>query len=103
MPFALLIVGLVLVVSSVRNTVTQGDPNLVGMLKSDFTGQNNFSYWLISILIIGALGYIPAFRSLSRAFLALVVIVLLISHGGFFSQFNLQAFGNNTSSGSTSL
>lgn len=99
MPFALIIVGLVLVVSSVRNTVTQGNPNLVGMLKQDFTGSDNFSYWMISILIIGALGYVPTFRPLSRAFLVLVVIVLIISNGGFFKQFNLQAFGTSSSTG----
>ncbi len=99
MPFALIIVGLVLVVASVRDRITNGNPNLVGMLKQDFTGTDNFSYWLISILIIGALGYIPTFKPLSRAFLALVIIVLILSNGGFFKQFNLQAFGSTSSSG----
>ena len=98
MSFALIIVGLVLVISSVRNTVTEGNPNLVEMLKTDFTGANNFSYWIISILIIGAIGYVPTFRPLSRAFLVLVIIVLIVSNGDFFKQFNLQAFGNNSSS-----
>lgn len=97
MAFALIIVGIVLVVSSVRDTVTNGTPNLVGLLKSEFTGDKNFTYWAFSILIIGGLGYIPTFKPLSRAFLALVIVVLFLSNGGFFQQFNKQAFGGTPS------
>lgn len=92
MPFALIIVGIVLLVAAVRDTIG-GDRGLFTLLKNDFTGQNNFSYWLVSILIIGAVGYIPTLRPISRMFLALVIVVLFISQGGFFSKFNLQAFG----------
>lgn len=89
MPFVLIAVGIVLLVSAVKNTT--GD--LFTLLKGDFTGSNNYLYWVVSILIIGAVGYVPTFRNLSRMFLALVIIVLLISKGGFFTQFNKQAFG----------
>jgi hypothetical protein len=89
MPFVLLIVGLTLLVASVRNT--QGD--LFDLVQKDFTGQNNFIFWLVSILVIGAVGYIPRLKPLSTAFLTLVVIVLFLSKGnpklkggGFFAQ-----------------
>jgi hypothetical protein len=86
MPFALLIVGVVLVVASVRDT--QGD--LYTLVKGDFTGPNNFIYWMISILIVGALGYIPSLQKLSRLFLVLILVGLLLNRKGFFAQFQQQ-------------
>lgn len=90
MPFALLIIGTVLVVSAVKGTQGQ----LAQLVKSDFTGSNNFIYWTVSILLIGSVGYIPKLKSLSTAFLALVIIVLVLTKGnpqavggGFFQQF----------------
>jgi hypothetical protein len=81
-----------MVVSAARNTQTQ----LIGLLKSDFTGKGNFIYWLISILAIGAVGYIPDLKPVSRAFLVLVVIVLILKNGGVFTQF-LQAINGTQS------
>jgi len=92
MPFLFLVLGTVMVVSAARNTQTQ----LIGLLKSDFTGKGNFIYWLISILAIGAVGYIPDLKPVSRAFLVLVVIVLILKNGGVFTQF-LQAINGTQS------
>ena len=97
MPFALLIIGIVLLVASVRNT--QGD--LYTLVKGDFTGSNNYLYWVVSILIIGALGYIDALRPISRAFLALLIVVLFLSHGGVLSQLNTQLFSPSTDAGTS--
>ncbi len=91
MAFALLIAGSVLLIAAVRNT--QG--TLYALLRNDFTGQNNFIFWFVSILLIGAVGYIPKLKPLSVAFLTLVVVVLFITRGnpqtntggGFFQQF----------------
>jgi hypothetical protein len=84
MPFALLIIGIVLLVSSVNNT----SDNLFSLVKDDFTGEDNFTYWVIVMLILGALGYIPTVKNLSRLFMALVIIGLMLSNGGFFAKFN---------------
>jgi hypothetical protein len=82
-------------------TGLNGNPSaLYAAVKNDFTGQNNFIYWMLSILTLGALGYIPDLKNLSRLFIVLVVIVLLLDNGGFFTQ--LQAFVKSTSSPSTS-
>jgi hypothetical protein len=93
MPFALLIVGAAFLVAGVRNT--QAD--LFKLVKNDFTGPNNFIFWVISILAIGAVGYIPKLKPISDGFLALVVIVLILARGnpssvggGFFTQFSAQ-------------
>lgn len=103
MPFALLIIGAVMVVAAVKNT--QG--NLATLLKGDFTGPNNFIYWMVAILIIGAVGYIPKLKPLSVGFLGLVVLVLFLAKGdpskaagGFFEKFT-QGIGTTTAAAST--
>lgn len=90
MPFALLIIGIWLLVSGVRNTQDM----LFALLKGDFTGQDNFIFWLIAILIIGAIGYVPKLKPISTGFLVLIILVLFLKKGsstglggGFFSQF----------------
>lgn len=93
MPFALLIVGFVLIIASARNT----QDNLFALVKADFVGPNNFIFWVVSILIIGAIGYIPKLKPISTAFLVLVILVLILTRGnpntaggGFFEKFTQQ-------------
>jgi hypothetical protein len=102
MPFALLIIGAVLLISAARGTVTtgpNGGPGLFTLLESDFTGQNNFVFWFVIILVIGAIGYVPKLKPFSVAFLTLVILVLFLKRGnpgsaggGFFAQL-LQGVG----------
>jgi hypothetical protein len=93
MPFALIIVGLALLVAAVRGT----QDKLFTLVQGDFSGPNNFAYWLVSILVIGSIGYIPKAKSVSVAFLVLVVIVMILTRGnpgkaggGFFDAFTKQ-------------
>lgn len=93
MAFALVIIGAVFLIASVRGTVDTPATGLFALLQSDFTGQNNFIYWMAAILIIGAVGYIPKARPISTALLGLVLAVLFLKNanttaagGGFFSQ-----------------
>lgn len=104
MPFALLIIGLVLLVSSVRNS--HGD--FFALVKGDFTGPNNFIFWVVSILLIGSVGYIPKLKPLSTAFLVLVILVLVLvkgnpkaQSGGFFQKFTEALNGTSTSKDAT--
>lgn len=99
MAFALIFVGLLLTVSAVRGTYSQ----LFTLVKNDFTGQGNFLYWTVIVLIIGGIGYLPPFRSLSRALLVVIVLVLLLTKGnpnglggGFFAQL-VQGIGSAAS------
>lgn len=91
MPFALILVGVLLIVAAVRNTTDV----LFTLVKQDFTGPNNYTYWLASILLIGAIGYIKPLQPLSRIFLVLIVVVLVLTHGGLFDKFNAQVFGGS--------
>lgn len=83
MSFALFIVGAVLLIASIKNS----QDNLFALVHGDFVGQNNFLYWFLSILIIGAVGYIPKLKPLSIAFLTLVILVLVLTRGGLFDKF----------------
>lgn len=83
MAIALLFAGILLLVAGVRDT--QGD--LFAQVKKDFTGKNNFSEWVLAILLIGALGYIPKVKPFSVALLSLVMLSIFIKKGtGFFGQ-----------------
>ena len=88
MPFIFAIIGIVMVTAGVRGT----SQKLLSLLTDDLKGPNNFFYWIVSIGIIGALGYVQDLRAFSRALLALVIIVLVIRDneqgtGGLFTQF----------------
>ncbi len=77
MPFFLIIVGVVFLVSASKGTQNQ----LFTLLKGDFSGPNNYFYWLASILVVGAFGYIPKFKPVSDMFLVLIVLSLVLTRG----------------------
>ncbi len=85
MGFFLLIIGLLMVVTGLRGTYAQ----FGSQLASEFRGQNNFTYQLVALGAIGAVGYIPALQTMSRWLLAALLFILLIEKGNqsFFTQF----------------
>ena len=86
MPILFGLFGLILIVAGVRGRVNSGSPSLVSLVKDDFTGTNPFWKWMLAILLIGAVGYIPNLRPISRGFMALVIVVFLLSNQGLFTQ-----------------
>lgn len=84
MPFALLVIGVILIITAIRNTYAQFGSQLVG----DFTGSGSFLYWFAAIAIIGLIGYAPGFEKPSRYLMALILLVFFLKNGtGFWSQF----------------
>ena len=83
MPFILVLFGILFVVAGVRGTWR----DFLNLLKGDFVGANNFLFWLVAIVAIGSLGYIPRVRPISDALLVLVILVIFLAHKGFFGQF----------------
>lgn len=93
MPFALLIVGAFLLIAAARGT-TDGPDGLFMLIAGEFTGPASFAYWMVAILLIGALGYFPKAKPVSVAMLGLIIVVLFLSKGdpskaggGFFEKF----------------
>lgn len=83
MPFALITIGLLLIISGARGTYGQ----LKDLLVSDFTGPHNFINWIAAIAAVGMLGYFEPLKVLSRTFLALIVVGMFLSQRGFFTRF----------------
>lgn len=83
MPFFLVLVGLICVVTAARNTHAAMGNQLV----KDFTGQKSFIMWAAAIGMIGALGYSNTLKPFSRAFLALILLALVLKNPGIFKTF----------------
>lgn len=90
MPFFLLFFGILFLVAAVRNKTD----DLTDLLVEDFTGKGNFIYWIVSIVSIGAVGYVAKLKPFSDICLALIVLVLFLHNadpasgqGGFFAKF----------------
>jgi hypothetical protein len=82
MPFALIFIGMVLVVTGLRDTYKQ----MATMIAGDFTGQRGgagFIMFFAAIAMVGALGAVRELRSISHAFLALIIVSLLLHNAGF--------------------
>lgn len=77
MPFILLFAGVLLLVVSIRNQQTP----FVQLIKSDFTGPHNFLYWVVALVVIGAIGYIPKARPVANLLLVLIIIALILTRG----------------------
>jgi hypothetical protein len=85
MAFALLFIGIALIVVTARNT----QATFTARVANDFTGPGNFFFWIISIAIVGAVGFIPKFKNVSDLFLVLLLLAVFLQAGknGAFTQF----------------
>ena len=80
MPLFLLFFGTLFLVATIRGK--EQTDNLIGLLRSDFTGPNNFFAWALAIGAISALGYAKQLRVFSNLFLGLVFLVLVLKKKG---------------------
>ncbi len=83
MAFVFTIVGLLMIITGVKGTYAQAGSQIAG----DFTGSQPFTYWVAAIIAVGALGYIDSLRAVSRMFLTLILVSMVIANRGFFSKF----------------
>lgn len=83
MPFALIVIAVVLVVAGARGRTDK----LKELLLGDFSGEGNFINWIIAIFGAGAIGYAPEARQFSRVFMALIILSMLLAKKGFFAKF----------------
>lgn len=88
MPIFLIILGLGIIVIVLRGKAE----TLFEVLKDDFTSSSNFVAWLVAFAFIGFIGSVSKdLRPVANAFSGLIVVVLLLSNRGFFTEFERQA------------
>jgi hypothetical protein len=80
MAFALVAIGLAMIITGAQNTYSA----FATELATDFAA---FIKWMLAIGAVGAIGYIPNLRSFSHYFMALILISMFLSNKGFFQQF----------------
>ena len=100
MPYALIAIGLLLTIAGARNK--QGE--LFTLVKGDFSGNHSYIWWAVSIIAIGAIGYIKTARPLANMFLALVLVVLILHNSGVFAKFTdaIKGLGGRSNAGDAS-
>ena len=80
-----LIIGIFVVVTGIQNTWRQAWVLTDSMLFGENEDDSGFLYWGLSIIVVGAIGYFGSQRSggmrtLSRLFIALILISVLLSN-----------------------
>lgn len=81
----ILLVGLMLIASALKGT----EKELAQQLQSDVLGTQGFIVWVLAIIGIGLVGYIPGLTKTSRYMLLLVAVVIVLKNGGLFQQAQL--------------
>lgn len=98
MPLVFGVIGIVLIVSGVRGTTS----TLASTVAQDFTPNGGYLRWVIGISAVGAIGYIDELKTISRMFMAIVLIGLIWSNKGVFSQLTQQTETSPTPSSGVS-
>lgn len=83
MPFALVIIGLLMIITGINNTYSP----FASQLSQDFSGSKSFLVWVLALGAVGALGYIKDLRTFSHYFMALILISMILANKGVFEQF----------------
>lgn len=98
MPFVLLVIGAIFLVSGIRGTQSdytvngQSYPGLFTLVKGDFSGNANYLYWFGAIFLIGCVGYVKQLKAMSDAFILLAIVSMFVAKGtngtagGFFQK-----------------
>jgi hypothetical protein len=91
MPFALLTIGAVLIITGINNTWQKGPGGqgngLFPQLYQDiFTESGGYLYWVSALVIVGFIGYIPQLRKPADAFMTLILVAMILKNNGFFAQ-----------------
>ncbi len=90
MPLFLFLLGAIFLAAAMRGEACGGEQCykvLFATMKDDFTGQNNFFYWIMALFIVGAVGYYKPLKPVSNAFMLLIFVVLFLSHDNFVEKF----------------
>lgn len=89
MPFALIVIGIILAIASYRNTL----PELFSIIKDVTADSKGFGYWIIASIILGFLASIQSIKKPTNAFMILLMLVLLLRKRGTLEQLATQLKG----------
>lgn len=76
MPFFFVFVGILLIVTGVKDTHVALGKQVV----KDFTGKQNFWTWVLALGCSGALGYVDRLKPFANAFMVLVLLAMVLSN-----------------------
>ena len=91
MPFFFVFIGVLLIITGVKDTYVA----LGQQLAKDFTGERNFFVWVLAFGLIGAFGYIERLKPVSNAFMVLVLLAMILSNSNRADIITLFAQGLN--------
>ncbi len=87
MPIFFLIVGALLIIVAINNKLPELQSLVSGDLRVNDKGKAGFLVWIAAIFAIGAIGYAKPLKPVANSFLVLIVVVMLLSNRGFFTNF----------------
>lgn len=89
MPFALIIIGIILAISAYRNTLSE----LFSIVKDVSAESKGFAYWVLASIILGFMASIQSIKKPVNAFMILLMLVLLLRKRGALEQIAAQLKG----------
>lgn len=91
MPFFFVFVGVLLIITGVKDTYVA----LGNQLAKDFTGERNFFVWVLAFGLIGAIGYVDRLKPVSTMFMVLVLLAMVLTNSNRGDIISLIADGLN--------
>lgn len=89
MPFALIVIGIILSIAAYRDTL----PELFSIIKDVTADSKGFGYWVIAAIILGFAASIQPIKKPVNAFMILLMVVLLLRKRGTLEQISNQLKG----------
>lgn len=86
MPFALIIIGVILAIAAYRDTL----PDLFSIVKDVTADSKGFGYWVLASIILGFAASIRSIKQPVNSFMILLMVVLLIRKRGTLQQLSTQ-------------
>lgn len=97
MPLALLAIGALAVITGIKGN----QATVMAQLESDLTGSGSFIYWIAAIIVLAIIGRVAGFPDAAKAFIALIIVVYVVSQNGLWTQATTALAGLNTGTTAT--
>lgn len=89
MPFVIIIIGVMVLLSAIKGTYQQFGNQIASDLQGTTnatTGKAGYIYWVSSIVAMGLLGYYSPLQKFSRTFMLLILVGMILANKGLFQQ-----------------